>query len=195
MIFSNLKLNSKISQRGFTLLEMTIALGIFVVLITLTLGIYSSSLKAERRTVQISKLQQEAQLIMEIIAKEIRSSKVDYAFYPGSVVDPVNGQSQLALLDKSGHETVFRFNSSNDALEVCTQNCAGSGVFTAIPPQDVVIQDLTFFITPAANPFSLDAPPAEFPKVTMVMTLSITHGVITQDLLIQQTIPQRLGGI
>lgn len=182
-------------QSGFTLLEMTVALGVFVILFTLTLGIYSYSLKAEQRSVQISKLQKEAQLIMEILAKEIRSSQIDYGYYPGSSVDTTNGEIDLALLDKSGNQTVFRFNAVDQALEVCTLDCNALGIFTAIPPQDVVIQDLIFYIAPETSPFSPNQPPTEFPKVTTVMTLRNTVGVISEDLLIQQTIPQRLGGL
>ncbi len=182
------------NNSGFTLLEMTIALGIFVILFTLTLGIYSYSLKAEQRSIQISKLQSEAQLIMEMLAKEIRSSQIDYTYYPGETIDTVNGETDLALLDKSANQTVFRFNLANQALEVCIQDCSISGIFTAIPPQDVIIQNLVFFITPATSPFSLDSPPTEFPKITTVINLRNITGIITEDLLIQQTIPQRLGG-
>jgi len=178
-------------QRGFTLLEMTVSLGIFIILFTLTLGIYSQSLKAEQRTIQMSKLQKESQLIMEVIAKKIRSSKIDYDYYGGSV-NISDGESQLALLDKSDYQTVFRLGGGS--IEVCIEDCQPNGVFTSIPATDVAITSLVFFITPASNPFSLDAPPTEFPKVTMVINLQNTSGANTRNLFVQQTIPQRLAG-
>ena len=184
--------NFKKNHCGFTLLEMTVALGIFIILFTLTLGIYSQSLKAEQRTIQMSKLQKESQLIMEVIAKKIRSSKIDYSYYDGGTVNVSDGESQLALLDKSGYQTVFRF--AGGSIEVCIEDCKTGGVFTSIPAADVSITSLTFFITPDKNPFSLDNPPEEFPKVTMVINLQNTSGTNTRNLFVQQTIPQRLAG-
>jgi len=179
------------NQTGFTLLEMTIALGIFVVLFTSTLGIYTYSIKAEQRTIQISKLQKEAQFIMEIIAKKIRSGKLDYAFY----VTPINpaGVSTLALLDSSGNPTVFKFESQN--IKVCTTSCALGSNFFDIPPADVVVASLKFFIEPVANPFTtINEPPTEFPKVTIVIDLENTRYGHTRHLVVQQTVPQRLAG-
>lgn len=180
------------NQSAFTLLEMTIALGIFVILITSTLGIYSYSIKAEQRTIQISKLQKEAQLIMEIIAKKIRSNRVDYTYYGGSV-DGAGGETVLALLDKSNQQTVFRLH--NNSIEVCIEDCGLEENFNALPASDVIVDDLKFFISPARNPFSLDAPPVEFPKVTAVITLKNTRAGVTRNLFVQQTLPQRLPGI
>ena len=192
MLINNSPIKKTITNHGFTLLEMVIALGIFIVLFSLTLGIYSYALKAEQRTIQASKLQKEAQLIMEILAKQIRRSKVDYVYYGGSIAPA--GVSNLALLDNKGNQTVFRFNSGNNSLDVCTQDCEVAGIFTAIPSQDVSVDSLTFFISPATNPFTLSAPPSEFPRVTVVMSLRNIRGAFLQDLLIQQTIPQRLAG-
>jgi type II secretory pathway pseudopilin PulG len=185
-------MNKHKNNQGFTLLEMTVSLGVFIILFTLTLGIYSQSIRAEQRTIQISKLQREAQLVMEVLAKKVRSSKVDYEYY-GGTVDTVNGEADLALLDKSGNQTVFRLGGGS--ISVCLEDCSGSGVFTSIPSSDITITSLTFFVTPAVNPFSLHAPPAEFPKITIVVNLQNTVGTNTRDLLIQQTIPQRLAGI
>lgn len=182
-----------LQNSGFTLLEMVIALGVFIILFSLALGIYSYSIKAEQRTIQVSKLQKEAQLIMEIMTKQIRRCKIDYEYYGGSV-DTLNGESELALLDRNNNPVVFSFNSTDQTIEVCTEDCSGSGIFTPIPSQDIFINSLNFFISPATNPFSLSAPPSELPTVTIVMDLINTRAGSTQNLLVQQTIPQRLGG-
>lgn len=182
---------------GFTLLEITVALGVFVVLFTLTLGIYSTTLKTERRTVQMSKLQKEAQLIMEVLAKKIRTNKINYDFYIGQSVDVNNGESYLALLDNVNNETVFHFDNSSHSIEVCSESCGtelSPGTFNAIPASDVLIDSLTFFITPSTDPFINPTSYPVFPKTTVVIDLQNTTGVSTRSLLIQQTIPQRLAG-
>ena len=173
-----------------TLLEIVISLGIFIILFTLTLGIYGYSLRAEQRTIQISRLQKEAQLIMEIMAKKIRSSKINYDYYSNNI--NIDGETVLALLDKGNNQTIFRLR--NNTLEVCIDDCASEQSFQAIPAQNIDVTSLTFYIDPASNPFSLDAPPSSFPKITVVINLQNTTGVITRNLLIQQTVPQRLAG-
>ncbi len=186
---------SKKNNDGFTLLEITVAMGVFVILFTLTLGIYSATLKTERRAIQMSKLQKEAQLIMEVLAKKIRTNKINYDFYTSNQVDTINGESYLALLDNVNNETVFRLNANS--IEVCTTNCGSEsspGAFNAIPATDVLIDSLTFFITPSTNPFNNPTSYPEFPKTTVVVDLQNTIGGATRSLLIQQTIPQRLGG-
>ncbi|NMB48564.1 prepilin-type N-terminal cleavage/methylation domain-containing protein [Candidatus Kuenenbacteria bacterium] len=179
------------NSKGFTLLEMTIALGIFVILFTLTLGVYSYALKAEQRTIQISKLQREAQFIMEIIAKKIRSGKIDYTYYDNDIESA--GESDLALLDSSGNQTVFRFSEQN--ISVCIVNCSFPENFYVIPPTDVFIGSLQFFIDPLTNPFTtLNTPPDKFPKVTIILDLVNTRAGSTRHLEVQQTVPQRLAG-
>ncbi|HOZ36723.1 MAG TPA: prepilin-type N-terminal cleavage/methylation domain-containing protein [bacterium] len=178
-------------NKGFTLLEMTIALGIFIILFTLILGIYSYAIRAEQRTIQISKLQREAQFVMEIIAKKIRSGKVDYSYYSNAIES--TGENELALLDASGNQTVFRF--SGQDLSVCISNCSFPENFYIIPPTDVLVSNLMFFIDPVTNPFTtLNAPPEEFPKITVVLDLSNTRAGSTRHLEVQQTVPQRLAG-
>jgi len=187
----------KKNNKGFTLLEITVAMGVFVILFTLTLGIYSTTLKTERRAIQMSKLHKEAQLIMEVLAKKIRTNKINYDFYISDQVDITYGESYLALLDNINNETVFRLN--NNSIEVCTVDCGtenfpSSTNFNAIPATDVLINSLTFFITPGTNPFTNPTSYPEFPKTTVVVNLENTIGSATRNLLIQQTIPQRLGG-
>lgn len=180
------------SKEAFTLLEMVISMGIFIILFTLILAIYSYMLKAEQRTIQISKLQGEAQLLMEIITKKVRNTRLDYDYvgYSTGITYP---EDELALLDKVGNLIVFKLKEGS--LNVCSQgDCVNDSDFYSIPPQDIFITGLDFFISPLVNPFSLDNPPTEYPRVTIVMNLQNTQGVSVRNLAIQQTIPQRLGG-
>jgi len=191
-------LNNQFNSQGFTLLEMTIALGVFIILFTLTLSIYSSTLKAESRSIQISRLQKEAQLIMEVLAKKIRTNKINYSFYtPTEQVDTTNGEDYLALLDAQDNPTVFRF--ADNSLQVCTESCGTKSApvadnFNSIPASDIVINNLTFFITPATDPFSNPSQVPQYPKTTVVIDLINTLNGISRNLTIQQTIPQHLAG-
>lgn len=178
---------------GFTLLEMVIAMGIFIVLFTLTLGIYSYSLKAEQRSMQLAKLQKEAQLIMEVIAKKIRTSRVDYDFYGGTIPDTEEYTEELALRDRNGDLVVFKL--KGESIGICGFGaCISDDEYSAIPADEVTVTTLKFFISPLISPFSLDEPPTQYPKITIIMNLRLATVRNSRDLLIEQTIPQRLGG-
>lgn len=186
------------NQKAFTLLEMTIALGIFVILFTLTLGIYSYAIKAQQKALQMSKLQREAQLFMEIMAKKVRSSRIDYDFYGGSV-DPTNGETELALLDNSNNPTVFRI-TNEGYLESCIENCGTQNYmndesFFSLPSSDVAVDEMMFYIEPSVNPFDIESPPSQFPQATIMINLKNSSFGNEYNLRIQQTIPQRLPGI
>ena len=191
-------INDKFNSKGFTLLEMTVALGVFIVLFTLTLSIYSATLKAESRSIQISRLQKEAQLIMEVLAKKIRTHKINYSFYtPTEQVDTINGEEYLALLDAQDNPTVFRF--ADNSLQICTENCGTKSSpitdnYNSIPASDITINSLTFFITPASNPFANPSQAPEYPKTTVVIDLVSSLNGVSRNLTVQQTIPQRLAG-
>ena len=184
----------KNSQKGFTLLEMILALGIFIILFTLTLGIYSYALRAEQKTTQLARLQKEAQLVMEVIAKKVRNSRIDYGWYTGGLTSP---EDSLALLDKSAERTVFKLKTDalGNNLAICSLGaCASDDDFAIIPDGNIVIASLNFYISPLVDPFTLDELPSEHPRITVVIDLEHTQGGITRNMLVQQTIPQRLGG-
>lgn len=181
-------------QAGFTLLEMIIAMGIFVIMFTITLGIYSYALKAEQKTIQFSKLQKESQLIMEVVAKKIRYSEVDYDWYNNGSGEPLEAvENSLALLDKYSNRTVFSHIDNN--ISVCNNSdCLLEEDYYPISAQNITVTELDFYIDPLTSPFSLNNPPIKYPKITIVMNLRHTHGSLTRDLRVQQTIPQRLSG-
>ena len=178
------------------MLELLVAMGVFMVLGTLALGIYTYTLKAESRAVQTAAIQSEAQLIMEVITKRVRSARVDYQWYdsydsPGILDTP---ETKLALRDKNNNLIVFKL--LNQSINACvTSNCAVDTDFAAISTASMPVTDLRFFIYPDANPFSMNEPPTESPRVTIVLELSYTVGVRTSKLTIEQTVPQRLGGV
>jgi len=187
-------MKSNKNKAGFTLLEMVIAIGIFVIFFILVLGIYSYSLRAEQSSTQLSKLQKEAQLIMEILTKKIRTSKVYYDYYGGDIPVIDDYVETLALIDKNNDITVFALKDSS--IAVCSYgSCVNDEDFSVIPAQSVTVSSLRFFISPTDNPFSMDAPPTAYPKITIVIDLRHTQGDDERNLLIQETVPQRLGGL
>lgn len=175
-------------------MEVVVATGIFVIMVMVTLGIFSSVLKAQQNTVAQTRLEREAQLIMETMIKSIRSARVDYDEYEAisGQADPAinpNPTSTLILINISDERIRYRHNPADSTIEV-----ENSGIANPMTSDSVAITALEFFVDPLANPFGTGAPPVTQPRVTIVLSLISTNIDETAQAILQQTIPQRGGG-
>jgi len=98
----------------------------------------------------------------------------------------------LALVDKNNNLTVFRL--KNSTIGICIEgDCLSDDDFSVIPASNITLSTLKFLITPSTSPFNIDNPPSQYPRITVIINLEHTQGKNTRNLLILQTIPQRLG--
>ena len=175
------------NQQGFSLMELLVATSIFVIIALASLSIYVATLRASQKSLALTRVQQEAQLIMQVLAKKIRTSHVNYD-YSGYVKPIINPEDELALTDLAGDTYVFKKTGASAAVSV---NGAADKNISA---DNVIVTDLKFFINPTANPFvTLDEPPNSTPYVTVILTLSSIKASQSATLTIQQTVPQRSG--
>ena len=68
-------------QSGFTLVELIVAMSIFVTTILVVLNVYSNILKLNRRAESYRQANQTMRNFMEALVKDIRNSKIDYDDY------------------------------------------------------------------------------------------------------------------
>lgn len=174
---------------GFTLVELLVSMGLFIVIMSVALTIYTATLRAQRLIIASNRVQRDTQIVFDVLTKSIRSSLVDYrpsGYYGGTI--PLE-TSALALIDRDLIPTVFQLN--NNAVEV-RQGLSAS--FQPMTSSSVVVQELSFYITPSTNPFSdLSNPPLIQPKITIVLTAA-PLGRPDSSITVQQTLPQRSGG-
>ncbi len=177
------------NKRGFTLMEVLVSTSIFVLVTLASLSIFSATLKASQETTALTRIQQETQFIMEVLAKKIRTSRVDYDYYKTNPINNTTGDNDLVLVDLQTDKYVFSLDKVNKKITVDVNDTGAK----PIPTTSVDIDDLKFYINPTSNPFRLDEPPPSQPYVTVVMTVSSKKGRQTASLTVQQTIPQRSG--
>ncbi len=168
-------------------MEIIVAVGVFSVLILAVMGIFTSSLRGQQAIIAQARVDREAQLLLQTFTKRIRSSRVDYEAYGGTVS---SSENTLSLIDQSDTQLSFVYDSANNEIDVVFD----SGSPIPISSGNVSVTNLVFYITPSANPFSPGASPGVQPRVTVVMTLSASEGKTQVSNTIQQTIPQR-GGV
>ncbi len=175
------------NEQGFSLMELLVATSIFVIIALASLSIYSATLRASQKSLALTRVQQEAQLIMQVLAKKIRTSHVNYD-YSGYTKPLVNPEDKLALTDLTGDTYVFK--KIDNYVAVSVNGSADKNISAA----NVSITDLKFYINPITNPFiTLDEPPSSVPYVTIVLTLLSTKAQQSSTLTIQETLPQRSG--
>ncbi|MBU4360305.1 prepilin-type N-terminal cleavage/methylation domain-containing protein [Patescibacteria group bacterium] len=172
---------------GFTLMEVLVATSIFAIISLASLSIYTAILTSGQKTTALTRIQSETQFIMQVLAKKVRTSRVDYNYYETHPINNTTGNNDLVLIDNVGDEFIFSLDEINSTIKVSVND----GAEKIIPSANVNIDDLKFYINPTNNPYSLDAPPSSQPYVTIVMTVSSSKGRQSASLTVQQTVPQR----
>lgn len=64
-------------NQAYSLIELIVALSIFVIVIVMTMAIFSSILKAQRKSYNLQLTQDTARYVIEMMAKEARMAKVN----------------------------------------------------------------------------------------------------------------------
>jgi prepilin-type N-terminal cleavage/methylation domain-containing protein len=70
-------MNKKFGKReiGFTLIEMAVALGIFTILITAVMRVYTNGFYSQKRALEMQALQRDGSYIFEVVSREIRMAR------------------------------------------------------------------------------------------------------------------------
>lgn len=106
------QLYSRGASRGFTLLELTIAMTFVVVLVSgITLSI-STCLKVWQRSQETAELNQEARAILEVLSRDVRGSYLGLNRRAGYFL---GGRPQEAELEGAG-EDVLEFTTESSAM-------------------------------------------------------------------------------
>ena len=99
------------SQKGFTLIEMLISMGIFVVFMGVLLNSYTYVIKAQREANDYRLLYSEARRVFDVITEEVRENAV-YYYDP---IPLIGETDSLKLLSKDG-TTVKEFSLNDDGV-------------------------------------------------------------------------------
>lgn len=183
---------------GFTLVELLVSVGIIVILMLSAVGIYVYSINSQQRTMVITNLQEDGQLILDLIAKDVRTNNVDYLYWNNSC--PASG-SCMVLTDGIQRIIYRRFSEPGVLQRVecapedndCT--CESTMVdFQTINMTDVKVDGFTVYTSPPCDPFGDRATYYRVPQTTIVLKLTSNRykqKIGSYSLLLQQTVPQR----
>lgn len=176
------KLKIGILRRGFTLIEMLVAIGIFAVVMTMAMAAFLNVTDLQAKTESFRKVNDNLNFAMEAMMREIREGY----YYKCDDVDCVddgntNNNISFTLLDPDGNEKTIKYEKSGDFI---TRD-DGSGP-TQITSDSVIINNL-FFVTKGVGTGD-----AFQPLVTISITaVSGKKTKLKSTLNIQTTVSQR----
>ncbi len=158
-------MNFSRNNKGFTLIEMLIALSIFILVMLAGVNVYFVISTAQHRTVALQKVQDDVRYLYEAMAQEIRLGTINYTFYDTeniSLHPNISGDgitSILALQDQLHVPVYYRLQGT--AVQYCRVDDSASidcdltdhDQWQNVTPSGVEVTSLGFFITPSADPF------------------------------------------
>lgn len=148
---------------GFTLIEILVAMSIFVIVMLTIGGIFVSITKTQRKSSIEQRVQAEARYALELLTQEIKGGEIDYNAYGGALGS--NLQTILNLIRPNGDNVQFRLGDNTLKMRV-------GGSDQNVLSSDVKVENLQFYITPLASPFDFGAGvPNEQPRVTISFTV------------------------
>ncbi len=177
-------------KRGLTLMEILVVMGIFSVTVTIASGIFLLSNRAQRRVLAITTGQADMRFALEAMVREVRGGQIDYATYEGSGGGIPTPTDRLILKDPTGGNLVFYAETNPTVCPAGIAKCLAvkvNGTPQSLTSAGVLLEKLVFYVTPANDPFSIDAASGLYkansqPTVTVAIQLK-TLGPKPEDVV------------
>ena len=169
-------------KKGFTLIELMVALSIFIVIMTISMGSILGVFDANRKSRSLKTVLSNLNLAVESMSKEMRFGQ-NYHCGSGTVTTPQNcpsGDTLMSFLSSDNVQVTYRFN--NQTIEKST----GTGDYIPVTAPEIVIDNLTFYTLGAGASNTLQ------PKVLIkIKSHSGTTGKGRTDFTLQTLVSER----
>lgn len=156
-------------RKGFTLLEMVIALGLFSLVTVAFVGITLSLLNAQRKAADAQIVQENARFIMELLTKEMRTGT---NFTASTTCAPAGKEIRFTTTDLLTPNRTYFFSSNRlmrlKAFAFLPSQCANA---IELSGEDLFVDNIDFFLRgqiPESSPLPNDGQPT----VTINMRVS-----------------------
>lgn len=172
-----MKQRYKKTEKGFSLIELTVAIGIFAVVVTITSGTFITSLKGQRKSITAQNVADNARYAMEVMAKEIRMGE-DFTGGAETI------QFTSNMIHRAGKTVSFRYDAG--ASQILFDDDIADGIpEEPITASQSAITMLRFTVS-GMNPGSQ-------PRVTIVLGVASrgTSPDVASSMILQTTISPR----
>lgn len=191
------------SQKGFTLVEMLIAMAIFITFTGILISSYASIVRSQREANDYRLMYSEARGVFEALTAELREGMVDYGNYSGGILS--GGLNEIYLVSKDDQiRTHVKYDEALGVVSVSkrvrdniTKVYSDFGASRDLNSVDVKVTKLKFYVSPVIDPYDpqyVENDLNQFhPKVTIYAEFERTlksGKIYTMDL--QTTISSRI---
>ncbi|KKQ92807.1 MAG: hypothetical protein UU81_C0016G0008 [Microgenomates group bacterium GW2011_GWC1_41_8] len=165
-----LKIKNYNKENGLTMIELIVAIGVFGLVVGMTVGIFVLSIISQRRIIALRNTEDNIRFAIEAMAREMKTGK-----------DFSGGGSSISFTNAKGEATAYRLNSN-----VIEKSSDGGSSYSAVSGTEVVVNYLNFYLMGQAVGDSLE------PRITITIGVTSSVGSQTANLKIQTTISERL---
>ena len=157
-------------NKGFTLIELIVGMGIFVIIISVVLSLFMSALTGQRKILAQQNLQDNARYLLGFIAKELRMSDIKSV-----------STNTLVIERHDGTEVTYTFDNSEKQIE------RNDGLTSGPINSDQVLVTGRFYGSGIAPSDDIQ------PRITIVLKLETINNKPEErvELNIQVTLSQR----
>lgn len=157
---------------GFTMIELLVAMGVFIIIVGVSIGIFVRSLRTQRNIINLMAINNNASSAIEQMAREIRTGQSFSSL----------GPSGLKFVNYQGKDITYSWNINTESLER-----GEGGVFKTLTASEVKIKRLQFILTGEDEPDNIPT------RVTVILGVGSNQRDLTGVLNnIQTTISPRV---
>lgn len=102
------------TNKGFTLIELMVAMAIFVIVISVVLSLFTMGIRSQRKIIALQNVQDNARYLLGFIAKEVRMSEINSVSSAG-----------LNITRPDGESVSYFFNNSQGKIERTDSSTSG----------------------------------------------------------------------
>ena len=164
-----MKNNSQL-QRGFTVVELLVAMGVFIVVIGMVSNIFVNSLRNQQATVALMLANDNACSALEQMYRELRTGG-DFTIMPANVL-AASGDA-IRFTNASDETVVYRKNGFAVERGVCDplpsvcDSLENHYVYLPLTAKGVVVASLQFYIVSQFSSFGSSRPP----RITIALSV------------------------
>ena len=171
-------------RKGFTLIELMVAMSIFIVVMTISMGSILGVFDANRKSRSLKIVLNNLNLAVESMSKEMRFGK-NYHCGSGTVTVPQNcpgGDTLMSFLSSDNLQIVYKLNGTT-----IEKSINGGSTYIAVTAPEITIDDLTFYTLGALTSDTLQ------PKVIIkIKSHAGTTDIGRSDFTLQTLVSQRV---
>lgn len=164
-----LKFRQNMAERGLTMIELIVAIGIFSLVVVMVVGIFVLAIATQRHITALRNVNDNIRFTIESMAREIKTGK-----------NFSSGASLLSFTNAKSEAVIYRLNANT--IEKSTDG--GTNYFT-VTSSEVIINYLNFYLMGQLVGDGLE------PRITITIGATSQVGNKSANLKIQTTISQR----